>query len=238
MTRTDPSTPQFLLPGQAAAPPGPVDMTLMYIIHHAFRRDLAAFAAAARATPTSDRRTWTALERRWGVFSRTLHEHHGTEDRFIWPAVTERADDAGRDILRAMEDEHAEIDPALEACAAGFARLAARADEDARAALAVRLVATRERLAEHLRHEETDAIALIQRLFSAEDWADLENGQLKDSVTVRQILEMVPWALHELPGEARDHLFRQPKGGAYRAVWLLTRRGFARRERVAFRYVA
>ncbi len=238
MTRTDPSTPQFVLPGQAAAPPGPVDMTLMYAIHHAFRRDLAAFAAAARATPAADRRTWAALERRWGVFSRSLHEHHGTEDRFVWPALTERADDAGRDVLRAMEDEHAEIDPALEACAAGFARLSSRPDEDARAALAVRLVATRERLAEHLRHEETDAIALVQRLFSAEDWAALEEEQLKGSASVRQILEMVPWVLHELPGDVRDHLFSQPKGGAYRAVWLLTRRGFARRERAAFHRLA
>ena len=173
-----------------------------------------------------------------GVFSRSLHEHHGTEDRFIWPALEERADDAGRAVLQAMEDEHAEIDPALEACAAGFARLAARPDEDARAALAVRLVATRERLAEHLRHEETDAIALIQHLFTAEEWAAMEAEQLKENVSPKQILEIVAWVLHELPTEVRDHLFSQPKGGAYRVVWLLTRRGFARRERVAFRHVA
>ncbi len=238
MTRTDSSVPTFLLPGQAAAPPGPVDMTLMYAMHHAFRRDLTAFAAAAQATPVDDRRTWAALERRWGVFSRSLHEHHGTEDTYIWPALVERADDAGRALLQAMEDEHAEIDPALEACAAGFARLAGHADEDARAALAVRLVATRERLAEHLRHEETDAIALIQRLFSAEDWARLEEDQLKDAVSLKQVLEIVAWALHELPADVRDHLFAQPKGGAYRVVWLLTRGGFARRERAAFRHVA
>ena len=42
---------QLRFPGQAAAHPGPADMTLMYVMHHAFRRDLAAFAAAATATP-------------------------------------------------------------------------------------------------------------------------------------------------------------------------------------------
>jgi type IV secretory pathway VirJ component len=238
MTDTTPSAPTFLLPGQAAAPPGPVDMTLMYALHHAFRRDLAAFTAAAQRTPASDRATWAALERRWGLFSRSLHEHHSTEDTFIWPALLERADDDGRALLQAMEDEHAEIDPALEACAAGFARLAHHADDAARAALAVRLVATRERLAEHLRHEETDAIALIQRLFTAADWAALEEEQLQGSVPVRQVLEMVAWVLHDLPADVRAHLFAQPKGGAYRAVWLLTRRGFARRERAAFRHVS
>lgn len=238
MTETTPPAPTFLLPGQAAAPPGPVDMTLMYSMHHAFRRDMAAFTAAAQRTPVADRRAWAALERRWGVFSRALHEHHSTEDRVIWPALVERADDDDRALLQAMEDEHEEIDPALEACAAGFARLAGHADEDARAALAVRLVATRERLAAHLCHEETEAIALIQRLFSAEDWARLEEEQLKEAVSPKQVLELVAWVLHDLPADVRSHLFAQPKGGAYRAIWLLTRRGFARRERAAFGHVA
>jgi|GEM_PF-1648709 len=30
---------QILLPGQAAAPDGPIDMAPMYLMHHAFRRD-------------------------------------------------------------------------------------------------------------------------------------------------------------------------------------------------------
>ena len=41
---------QLLLPGQAAAPEGPVDMSMMYLMHFGFRRDLTAFAAAAAAT--------------------------------------------------------------------------------------------------------------------------------------------------------------------------------------------
>jgi hypothetical protein len=41
------NVPQLMLPGQAAAPEGPVQAMPMYLMHHAFRRDLAAFAAAA-----------------------------------------------------------------------------------------------------------------------------------------------------------------------------------------------
>lgn len=37
----------LMLPGQAAAPEGPADLTMMYVLHHAFRRDLDDFVEAA-----------------------------------------------------------------------------------------------------------------------------------------------------------------------------------------------
>ena len=46
---------QIHLPGQAAAPAGPVDMTAMFVMHWAFRRDLDRFAAAVIRTPVEDR---------------------------------------------------------------------------------------------------------------------------------------------------------------------------------------
>ena len=119
---------------------------MMYLMHHAFRRDLAAFAAAAGTTPVADRESWRALAERWELFAVALHHHHTGEDTCLWPALLDRADEQGRAVLEAMEAEHDEIDPTLEACAAGFARLAGHADEDARCALAVRLVAARESL--------------------------------------------------------------------------------------------
>ena len=60
--RPEPAWPaQLRLPGQAASPEGPVDMYMMYLMHFGFRRDLAAFAAAAAATPIADRDTWDCL---------------------------------------------------------------------------------------------------------------------------------------------------------------------------------
>ena len=212
-------------------------MSMMYVMHHAFRRDLAAFTAAARATPVSDRRAWAALAERWGLFAEALHHHHSGEDRALWPLLLERTDAAGRATLRAMEDEHAEIDPILEACAAGFERLAHHADEDARTALAVRLAAGRERLAEHLRHEETEAIAIIQRVLAPEEWARLEEEEFKQGVPFARVLALVPWAVHELPVDAREVLFAQSGGTVHRLLWLLTRRRFRRREQIAFRHV-
>ncbi len=229
---------QIRLPGQTAAHPGPVDMTMMYVMHHAFRRDLAAFAAAAQATPVDDRATWSALAERWELFSWALHHHHTGEDTGLWPLLMDRTDDVGRATLQAMEDEHAQIDPILQACATGFARLANHADESARAALAVRLVAARQHLAEHLRHEETEAIAIIQEVLTNEDWHHLDEEHFKKGVTFRQIFALVPWVLHEIPAGIRADLFAQPGGTVHKVMWWLSRRGFDRRERVAFRYVA
>ena len=138
---TDPSTwpAQVRLPGQTAAHPGPVDMTMMYVMHHAFRRDLAVLAAAASVTPADDRRAWVALAERWALFAEALHLHHTGEDRGLWPRLLAVATPEEAEVLEAMEAEHEGIDPMLTACAAGFARLREHADEDARATLAVRL---------------------------------------------------------------------------------------------------
>ena len=103
-TRRRPEWPvQLRLPGQTAAHEGPVDMHMMYVMHHAFRRDLAAFAAAAAVTPSADRDTWQALARRWELFSTALHHHHAGEDAGLWPRLLEVADEQDRATLEAME---------------------------------------------------------------------------------------------------------------------------------------
>ena len=77
MTTTTHTWPeQLVFPGQTAAHAGPVDMMMMYVMHHGFRRDLTAFAAAAQATPVDDRDAWRALSERWDLFSEILHHHH------------------------------------------------------------------------------------------------------------------------------------------------------------------
>ncbi len=44
-TRSSTWPRQLRLPGQVAAPEGPIDMVTMYVMRHAFRRDLDAFVS-------------------------------------------------------------------------------------------------------------------------------------------------------------------------------------------------
>jgi hemerythrin-like domain-containing protein len=228
---------QVRLPGQTAAHPGPVDMTMMYVMHHAFRRDLAVLSAAASVTPASDRRAWGALADRWALFAEALHHHHTGEDRGLWPRLLAVATPDEAEVLEAMEAEHEAIDPMLTACAAGFARLREHADDDARAALAVRLAAARAQLGEHLRHEETEAIAIIQRRLSDADWHRIEEESFKHDIPPRTLLKLVPWVAEGVPADVREVVFSAPGGRINQALWYLTRGGFRRRQRRALAYV-
>jgi hemerythrin-like domain-containing protein len=236
---TDPTTwpTQVRLPGQTAAHPGPVDMTMMYVMHHAFRRDVAALAAAAAVTPATDRRACGALADRWALFSEALHLHHTGEDRGLWPRLLAVATPEEAEVLEAMEAEHEDVDPMLAACAAGFAQLREHADEDARATLAVRLAAARAQLTDHLRHEETEAIAIIQRRLSDADWHEIEEQNFKHDVSPRLLLALVPWVAEGVPAEVRDVVFSAPGGRVNQVLWLITRGGFRRRQRRAFAHL-
>lgn len=231
------TTTQVMLPGQVAAPEGPVDMQTMYVMHHGFRRDLRRFADAVRSTPAGERSTWVLLRDRWELFAEVLHHHHSGEDAGIWPWLRDRCSDEHLAMLDAMEAEHGEIDPLLEACAAGFRRLSESADEAARAALAVRVVAARDSLGRHLAHEETEAIALIQELMTQEEWLELDEKHFKDQkLTLGKVLRIVPWAAYDVPRDVRSRVLDEA-GLGFRIVWLLTRRRFARREQEAFAWI-
>ena len=236
-TTTDP-LPQARFPGQAAAPPGPVDLMPMYLMHHAFRRDLAAFAAAVAGTAVENRRAWRALARRWGQFARVLHLHHAGEDEILWPLLLQRVDRAedpgARSTLDAMEAEHEEIDPLLSGCAQGLHSLAAGGDADAHAALIVRMTAARERLGHHLGHEESEAMALVQRHLTPAEW-DALHPEFGRHYTPKDGLFALPWVLHDVPADLRPRALSFVGRGATLAWLLLLRVPFALRERWIFR---
>jgi hypothetical protein len=155
------------LPGTEAARhgTGDADLTVMIAAHDAFRRDLVSLARCAAAADLADPARRERVGRGWEVFKRQLHFHHTGEDRHIWPRLAVRlADsDSARSTLQAMEQEHARVDPLLEAVDAAFAdpageRLAGAVDE---------LVAT---LHSHLAHEERDALPLIGIALTAAEW--------------------------------------------------------------------
>jgi Hemerythrin HHE cation binding domain len=229
---------QLDLPGQSGVAEGPHDLSGMYLMHHAFRRDLARFAGAVRATPLEQHVTWRALAARWERFAEVLHHHHTVEDTAIWPVMLRHVDDAGdaegRATLEAMEAEHEVIDPLLDACRTGFQAMACAPDAAARDRLADRVAATRDSLAAHLAHEESGALPLAQRHLSPEEWSAAERAA-QAGHGLRMMPFLLPWAAHGLTDAQRDSAF-EGGGPAFRVLLRLTRGRFERAERAAFRY--
>ncbi len=229
---------QHSYPGQTHVASGPHDMTGMYRAHFAFRRDLAKFEAAVRNTPIGAADAWAALAERWAIFADVLHHHHTIEDVMIWPVLlrhTEADDDtASTALLHAMEAEHDLVDPALEGCAEGFAAMVEHPCDDHRNALDVHVTSARQLLADHLRHEETEAIPLIMRAMTHEEWEASEAYAAK-GLSPRKLPDLVPWIVEGMSAE----LLAREVAAAPRVMRLLLklfRRRWARREAVAFRY--
>ena len=229
---------QLELPGQTHVAQGPHDMTGMYVMHHAFRRDLAAVTSSVQATPLGDLATWQALAARWTRFATTLHHHHTAEDTYYWPVLLTAVEARGTadDLMEvhAMSEEHADIDPLVTAVGDGLAAVVDHPCEEHRNALDIRLAGLREVLGEHLRHEETVVLPLVQRVMTPEEFQAVEKA-IGTSYPVREAPFIVGWALAGLPEDARAAMFTMA-GVPYRLLHALVRRRFERTESRAFRY--
>jgi hemerythrin-like domain-containing protein len=237
-TATTHDHPQLDLPGQTHVAEGPHNMTGMYVMHHAFRRDLAAFASSVPATPLGDTDTWRALTRRWARFAQTLHHHHSAEDEHYWPAlltsVQARGTEADLAEVHAMSEEHADIDPAVTAVGDAFAAVVEHPCEEHRNALDIRLAGLREVLGAHLRHEETVVLPLVQRVMTPDEFQAVETA-IGKSYPVREVPFIVGWAMDGLPADARQAMFTMA-GAPYRVLHALVRRRYERAEARAFRH--
>lgn len=227
----------LLLPGQAAAPEGPADMTMMYVLHHAFRRDLRDFTRAAAHTATDDTPRWILLAERWALFTHELHQHHTKEDEILWPLLLERvraASDAESErVLHEMEAEHAVLDPLLTAASAALERLSAGGDVRAHDLLSDSLEELGEALDQHLGHEESAAIPILHRYVGGSEWEELERTRFRPKQSLAQARLFVPWALKGLPADA-EHRVLNLGGPALRIINALGRRRFQAQEAAAF----
>jgi len=226
--------PQIRLAGQAAAAPGPLNMDTMYLMHHAFRRDFARLAAATRSVAPSDVRRLTGLRDHLDYVLHSLHQHHTGEDEVIWPEMRRRAPREYA-VLDAMEAEHGALDAAISTARTAFAALVATPGETTRAAAADAVDALAAAVSGHMAHEELEAIPLMHRVFSHDEFAAIE-AQLRDAhSSFKTLAALVPWMADEVP----DAVLRQVWAGQPKILWFLYRRvwrpRYERRAAVLFR---
>jgi hypothetical protein len=193
-----------------------LDMTMMYAMHDALRRDLERLARVAARTDDDPRKVLrTGLG--WESFKAFLVAHHTAEDETLWPALqgelAGRPDDLA--LLDAMEAEHAAIDPLLQAIDdtlvdrdSGHQRLGDLVD-----ALATGLTG-------HLRHEEGETLDLIGATLSEQQWQRF--GQDNAARNGDRAPVYLPWLLDGADEDrAAQVLARMPEQlrVMYRDVW-------------------
>lgn len=139
-------------------------------------------------------------------------------------------------MLAAMEAEHHLIDPLLDRCGALFRGLAATADDAARTELWSVLAETRRVLDDHLGHEERAAVALVQRHVGASEWERLERTEFRGRPRLGELRFQLPWMVHEVPDDTVARLVREA-GPVFALVLRLSRGGFLRHQRAAFKHL-
>jgi Hemerythrin HHE cation binding domain len=186
-----------------------LDLSTMLTIHAALRRDLKQVARiAGRRDGTDASRLRAALG--WRQFEKFLVVHHQAEDDVLWPALRATVADHPDQLalVDALEEEHAVIDPLLQAIDAGDGSFGDVTEE---------LVT---KLGGHLAHEESDGLALIDATLSLEDWQHF--GRVHGQRLIGDAPTYMPWLLNGTdPGAVTAFLANVPPplAAVYRGQW-------------------
>jgi hypothetical protein len=190
------------------------DVTMMFVVHNAFRRDLNRMqAAAAQADDPAAR---TALRAGWATFSRYLTVHHTAEDEMLWPPMRTKLPDRTdeTDLLVKMADEHSRLDPVLREIDDNLARGATS-----------RLIALFDELAAvltgHLDHEEAAALPLVQQTLTSREWKAFGDDQRR-RIGMNGAGWFFPWLLDDTSRATRNtvlDIVPPPLRLVYRLIW-------------------
>jgi Hemerythrin HHE cation binding domain len=190
------------------------DVTMMFVVHNALRRDLDRMQAAA--AQTDDPAACMALRAGWATFSRYLTVHHTAEDEMLWPPMRAKLVDRTdkTDLLVEMADEHSPLDPVLREiddylAQGSSSRLLALFDE-----LAAMLTV-------HLDHEEAAPLPLVQETLTSREWKAFGDEQRR-RIGMNGAGWFFPWLLDDTSQATRDKVLDivpPPLRLVYRLIW-------------------
>ena len=161
------------------------DLTIVYLIHGAIRRDLAAFAALPAKEPSDSALGY------WSLLSSQLHHHHETEDVRLWPLLADRSDAEAAEDLERMEAQHREVAALIDELDGPDGAFGVDPEVFGQLAYAMGV---------HLDDEEATIFPLIQEVMSSEEMAAFGQRQLVE-MSERQRGFFLPWIFSGAPAE-------------------------------------
>jgi iron-sulfur cluster repair protein YtfE (RIC family) len=169
----------------SSAPGAPADVSFMRAMHAALRRDLARLQDVATRLDAAAPATVLAG---WDAVRTHLEYHHAAEDDDLWPVLrNELSDSDDLAVVDAMVDEHRHIPPAL-----ADVEVALR-DGSGLAPAARALSAA---VLDHLEHEETAVLPVIEKHLTRAQWRDFLLAE-RGRHTQRQRAEFLAWLLDD-----------------------------------------
>jgi hemerythrin-like domain-containing protein len=190
---------------------GDVDFTMMYAAHDAFTRHLLRMInhLDGRAGVPSK------VVEQWHEFSRQLHTHHTGEDIALWPALRAAVPADDEPTLDAMEAEHAALDPLL-------TRIDTHVESDDALGAAAGIRQLADVLGTHMRHEENEALPLVESHLGPAGWAAF-GLHMRDAIGLKGAQVYFPWLLDGADGATTERVLGQlpmPARILYRRSWL------------------
>ncbi|MEV7098031.1 hemerythrin domain-containing protein [Amycolatopsis sp. NPDC051045] len=191
------------------------DTEEMKVIHKALRRELDLLGPVIAAVPADDRAAASAVAKHADLMLAMLHEHHESEDRYLWPLLHERLtlDDS---LIDTMEEQHEALAKIIASVEPDLPEWAATATARLRDHLAARFRELATALREHLDLEEQRVLPLIREQLSVAEWKEPQKAAMRNlpgDFRSRMLLAGVVledatpvehrWFLHEMPAPAR-----------------------------------
>jgi iron-sulfur cluster repair protein YtfE (RIC family) len=205
------------------------DVSDMYTVHRAFRREFGLMPQLVRDVTPGDTARAAVLADHGRRILTGLHYHHSGEDELLWPKLLERCrpDEA---LIHRMEGQHSQV----KACTERLQESLSRWEAEARPAVTAEVADTFQELADvlfvHLGEEEQNILPLAARHVRPEEWRQL--GEHGFGQMAKSELPLMFWMVVEdaTPEEATEMYANVPL-----PVRILLRTVFARKYR---RYVA
>jgi branched-chain amino acid transport system permease protein len=198
-----------------SAPGDKPETAQMVVVHKAMQREFGLLPDLVAATPAAGTTRARIVAEHMKLMCLFLDEHHGSEDRFLWPLLRQRAPMAA-ELVTTMEAQHQEVHHLLKAVEEDMTIWAEAAAAQVRDRLAGHLARLRDALTEHLDIEETAVLPLIHRYLTVPEWLAPQKAAgaaLPRSFRIRMVLagtileDATPreraWFLHELPAPVR-----------------------------------
>jgi len=180
----------------------PADTNMMRIVHNALRRDLRRARAVLDQDPPPEDRQREAIASHLVWMMGFLEAHHRAEDVGLYPVVRQR-DPGAAGLLEEMTRDHQAVAVAIAEVETAAATYATGGE---RAPLVEAIDVLTGVLVPHLRREEDEAMPLVSRAITDEEWRAIEEEQNLAGKSMAELGREGHWLIDDATPEDRTRV--------------------------------